>query len=53
MVSIVNLAIRDYIGISTDTKPSGNVANGSSYLEMDTGKTYYYDADGEEWITAG
>jgi len=52
MVSIVNLEMTEYIGLSTDTKPSDHMSNGSSFYEMDTGKTYYYDADGEEWITA-
>lgn len=35
--------------LSTDTKPT-NVGNGSILLEMDTGKTYAFDAEGEEWI---
>ena len=38
-----------YFGLSTDDKPSG-VLNGREFKEMDTGKTYYYDAAGDEWI---
>lgn len=53
MVSIVNRAMTEYIGLSTDTKPSGNMVNGSSFYEMDTGDTYYWDADGEEWAKPG
>lgn len=34
---------------STDGKPSG-VQNGRELKEMDTGKTYYYDAAGDAWI---
>lgn len=36
--------------LSTDTKPTQNVANGSLLLEMDTGKIYAFDADGVQWI---
>ena len=35
-------------GLSTDTKPV-NVCNGSSYLEMDTGKVYFFDEAGSLW----
>ena len=52
MVSIINLDMINYIGLSTDTKPTENMQNGSSFYEMDTGATYYYDADSETWITA-
>lgn len=39
-----------FFGLSTDTKPTGaEVANGSCFLEMDTSKIYFYDADGAEW----
>lgn len=33
-----------FVGISTDTKPTTGVSNGSSFYEMDTGFTSYYDA---------
>ena len=37
-------------GLSTDTpKPTTGVANGSMFVEMDTGKIYLYDAEGETW----
>lgn len=44
--------IDEYVGLSTDTKPTGNL-NGSSFYEMDTGTTYYFDEDNasEKWIT--
>ena len=39
-----------FAGLSTDTKPTGDsVQNGSSYIEMDTGKLYFFDAEGSEW----
>ena len=34
--------------ISADTKPTG-MANGSSLIEMDTGKILMYDAENELW----
>lgn len=45
----------DFRGKSTDTKPT--IANGdkdipncSTYLEIDTGDLYFYDADTDNWI---
>ena len=52
MVSIVNSIMTKYVGLSTDTKPTEEIDNGSSFYEMDTGATYYFDADSETWITA-
>ena len=37
--------------LSDDTKPTeGDLYNGSKLLEMDTGKTYYYDFDNATWL---
>ena len=42
----------EYIGLSTDTKPTTDIPNGSSFFEMDTGDTYYFDAEtAQDWIT--
>ncbi len=39
-----------YYGLSTDTpKPTGAVLNGRAFIEMDTGKIYFYDAESGEW----
>lgn len=39
-----------YFGLSTDEKPTGaTVANGSCFLELDTGKIYFFDADNSQW----
>ena len=38
---------------STDTKPTRDATNGQELKEIDTGKTYHFDAEGEtgsEWI---
>lgn len=34
-----------YFGLSTDTKPAP-VANGSCFVEMNTGKLYFFNAAG-------
>ena len=36
-----------------DTKPVGGISNGQPLVEIDTGKIYFFDAEGEsgsEWI---
>ena len=48
MVSNTNMAMH-YRGLSGDEKPA-NAPNGSEFLEMDTGKVWYFDADSEDWI---
>ena len=43
--------LQQYQGLSSDTKPTGDdVINGSRFLEIDTGKTYMYDAAGSQWL---
>ena len=36
--------------LSTDTKPTEHIANGSSCIEMDTAKGYMFDAANKRWI---
>lgn len=36
-------------GLSTDNKPTDDICNGSMYIEMDSGKVYFFDAAGETW----
>ena len=38
----------DLRGLSTDTKPT-NVPNGSTFIEMNTGKGYLFDEDNSTW----
>ena len=49
MVSNTNMAMH-YRGLADDTKPTDGIPNGSDFLEMDTGKTWYYDADSGDWV---
>lgn len=37
------------VGLSTDTKPTEWVANGSMFIEMDTSKLYFFDAAAATW----
>lgn len=41
----------EFYGLSTDTKPTDeSVVNGSTFLEMDTGKYYMYDGASSIWL---
>lgn len=44
-----NNSILEVIGLSTDTKPTENISNGSIFIEMDTGKIYFYDKENTQW----
>lgn len=42
-------------GLSTDTKPVERyeklkIANGSSFMEIDTKSLKFYDEEGEQWV---
>lgn len=47
-----NIAV-ELRGLSTDTKPdeiNGTpIDNGSIFIEIDTGKMFMYDLEGEDW----
>lgn len=40
-------------GLSTDTKPTKvnnrSIINGSTFIEIDTGKLFIYDLENEQW----
>ena len=36
--------------LSTDTKPTENIPNGSTCIEMDTSKKYMWDGAGKQWV---
>lgn len=42
----------DLRGLSTDSKPTENIPNGSTFIEMDTGKVYFFNEAGPAWIEA-
>ena len=37
-----------FLGLSTDTKPTGSLRPGTEFYETDTGKTYVYT--GSAWV---
>ena len=43
----------EYAGLSTDAKPTENVATGSIFLEINTSKVYAFDSENETWIELG
>ena len=44
---------KEYAGLSTDTKPTAEVATGSTFQEVDTGKVFSYDEVSQTWIEIG
>ena len=53
-VTVKNVELFDnyqFMGLSTDNKPTEDVAVNSLFLELDTGKFYYFD--GEDWTEVG
>ena len=40
----------EYAGLSTDTKPTDGVATGAIFVEVDTGKVYFYNSAAETWV---
>lgn len=45
-----NKQIKEIACLSTDTKPTEGVANGSILIEMNTGKIYMFNEAGAEWL---
>lgn len=48
-----DIRYNEYSGLSTDTKPTEGVATGSTFLEVDTSKVYFFDEVSATWIAAG
>ena len=45
---VVGLSYVELACLSTDTKPTANIATGSIAVEADTGKTFFFD--GSDWV---
>lgn len=41
--------VREYTGLSTDTKPTENVPNGSAFYEIDTKSMFLFDSENSTW----
>lgn len=37
-------------GLSTDSKPTQNIVNGSIFVEVDTGKVYFFNEAASSWV---
>ena len=48
-----NLYIKKFYGLSTDTKKTENIANGSIFIEMDTNDAYWFDEEHSRWLKVG
>lgn len=45
-------------GLSTDEKPTettggATIGNGSTFIEIDTGKLFFYDLENQQWLEVG
>lgn len=50
-----NTPISVFFGLSTDTKPTGSfedtpINNGSVFIEMNTGDSYFYNKASSTWV---
>lgn len=45
--------IRTYFGASTESKPTTDIADGSVFVEVDTGKAYLYNETTSAWVEQG
>jgi hypothetical protein len=41
------------VGLSTDTKPTEDVLTGSTFMEVNTGKVFFFDESSNTWLEAG
>lgn len=37
-------------GLSTDTKPTTGIVTGSIFTEIDTGKVFFFNETGTQWV---
>jgi len=40
----------EFAGTSLDTKPTDGVGTGSIFVEVDTGKVFFYNEAGNTWV---
>lgn len=51
MINYIYRAMPDsFGGLSTDTKPTTDVPNGSTFYEIDTSDLYMYDLENDTWV---
>ena len=42
--------IRTYFGNSSESKPTSDLADGSVWVEVDTGKAFLFDESATDWV---
>lgn len=42
--------VNEYRGLSTDTKPTVHVPNGSTFYEFDTVEVYVFNENTQTWV---
>ena len=45
--------VKEFYGLSTDTKPTAMIANGSIFIEIDTADAYFFDEEHAVWLKVG
>ena len=45
--------LKKIYGLSSDTKPTYQIANGSIFIEMDTSDVYFFDEENSRWLKVG
>ena len=50
MITCANHPLPAYFGLEDDTKPTSGVPNGAKFIEMDSGKEYYFNEAGGAWV---
>lgn len=51
MISYNNLqGTYDIRGLSTDSKPTTDIPNGSTFIEINTGKVYMFNGAASTWV---
>ena len=57
MANPVEVVVKNYSGLSTQTKPTnaagGRVPNGSRWRDVDTGDIYHFNESTDEWYKTG
>ena len=48
-----NNYLKEFAGLSTDTKPKDYVMTGSVFIEVDTADVYLFDEVQDDWVKVG
>ena len=49
-MTVYNGGANEYAGLSTDSKPTNGVATGAIFVEVDTGKVFFYNSAATTWV---